>query len=1405
MFMIFRACIEVHPSVEELAAVMSNSAPSDMDGFLPLLATTDTKMRLSVGAKVLSYMLDSSNSIICSDIGLFIDHLVTWLQSSNHKIIQSSLEILTELVNRMRYDFHPYLSILLPHLIEKLEDSKEIIREKTSLLLLKLVDCAVITLQHLFDKIAAACFSHKNSNVREQIMYLLCTVLDTYGASSLSVSKLVPSIVKLLSDPNASVRSTAFDTLCKIYRHVGERLRTDLLKKNLIPANKQSSLLSKFDEIRASEEGLNEVFQSMKIQEEDVVDRRELVFDTNSLKKSHSRPPLTPSSVGPAYSVKSKLLSAGKPNATNQGGVDEECFEESFEKVPSVQIYSGRDVEQCMKKYNEVLKNENADWSKRVDCLKRIRSLIVAGALNYDEFYEHLNMLMAAFHSSVKDLRSMIVREACITISYMAKSLESKFDHFAESMLNNLINLIQNSKRVIATSGLVCIRFILQYTHAPRLLPIIANNLDSKSKDIRRSCCEFVSFVLQTWPIHPIERYAPVVQEAIKKGIVDADGDARLHARKAYFTFAQHFPGLAESLKNSLDYSYRKLLSTAGSNSGSSTSLSKYAGTEAKSAVPRAMCNISLRSNSAIDLQAVKRAKTRAQYAAMARQKVASAATATPIPRAKHMSSVNSAAAASEQRVGRTKSRISISQPTSRSGSPSSRFSTYSHYLASSGGASRSRKSSIGNGTSREPSPNRSLGSPALGYKSRISTQPIRRPVIAQKILQQSREAESELADALGNISDLSPYSFRSTCSRNVYRTLEDHSDESETSSMCSEHSFDSYRRPSDSMSWNGSQHRLYRELGDMPLKEITEIVANCESTHWNERKKGLISLQYYIQDGNKLDLHDLKKIMDIFLKIFNDPHIKVFSLFLDTLNELILSHSVDLCFCLHLLLTRLFNKLGTDLLNSVHSKIMRTLDNVFTSFPYDLQIQSVFRFLVDPTQTPNTRVKLAALNYAIKLTAVVDSYAAFTSSNSSGKDYATLALTKIISWAMADNLKSTPELRKTAQETVLALFNLNTSQVTRRLSSMPANYQETASAICKNVRSPPSNFSIGSPANDHSTSPSTSVDMNLSSGSVVPAKAERGADSPDDTGYKSFYQSLSNNKPLIGNSGDGHSSLDGVAKSFDGETVSPSSPSRDIGADSTKVKVEPASPVDYGNALKCCVDELAQLNENHQAKKELLQKLTKLVCDGPSDAIITHFKSLLGRIISLMASSEPALIKEMVLNLLQAVVKRKTITFLVKQFSDLVITKVIALCSDASRDVVKAAESCAIVLSTHLPAESVVRIIVPLITSEAAPVKLVAIKMLTRLVECTDDTVTMASIDQIMPVLLIAYDDTESSVRKAAVFCMVALYKQSDQTKNVLEHYIAKLQGAKLKLVQLYINRAEQGSSMPTSPKNSS
>jgi len=47
-----------------------------------------------------------------------------------------------------------------------------------------------------------------------------------------------------------------------------------------------------------------------------------------------------------------------------------------------------------------------------------------------------------------------------------------------------------------------------------------------------RQCCEFVDLLLQTWPTSVLERQNSALYEAIKKGISDADPDARLISRR---------------------------------------------------------------------------------------------------------------------------------------------------------------------------------------------------------------------------------------------------------------------------------------------------------------------------------------------------------------------------------------------------------------------------------------------------------------------------------------------------------------------------------------------------------------------------------------------------------------------------------------------------------------------------------------------------------------------------------------------------------------------------------------------------------------------------------------------------------------------------------------------------------
>jgi len=87
------------------------------------------------------------------------------------------IEILTFLVDRLGHDFRPYIQTVLPAIIDRLGDSKDTVREKAQLLILKLLERNVLTPQTLFEKLTP-CFSHKNAKIREEVLRCLINTLN---------------------------------------------------------------------------------------------------------------------------------------------------------------------------------------------------------------------------------------------------------------------------------------------------------------------------------------------------------------------------------------------------------------------------------------------------------------------------------------------------------------------------------------------------------------------------------------------------------------------------------------------------------------------------------------------------------------------------------------------------------------------------------------------------------------------------------------------------------------------------------------------------------------------------------------------------------------------------------------------------------------------------------------------------------------------------------------------------------------------------------------------------------------------------------------------------------------------------------------------------------------------------
>lgn len=349
-----------------------------------------------------------------------------------------------------------------------------------------------------------------------------------YGTQSVAVKSFITPIVGLLGDPTASVRDAAIQTLIEIYKHVGDRLRQDLLKKE-VPQQKLAILEQKFDEVKNDGLLLPSALNSGHSHYDEV--------DTASLAPPARPTKLVKRTMSATASKKpglNEILSGSGENMTTQAGaVSQEIFEACFEQVPQLNIYTQKDMDDLMKTINATIGDKNMDWEKRVDALKKLRSLFINNVHTNPNFPQQLKDLSISFLDILKELRSQVIREACITIAYMSKTLRNKLDQFVAYILQELINLIQNSAKVISSAGMIALKYVIRYSHVPKLLPIITSNLmQSKSKDIRSCLCEILNMIFEEWPTKALEKNQVLLKDVVKKGITDADAEARRHSRR---------------------------------------------------------------------------------------------------------------------------------------------------------------------------------------------------------------------------------------------------------------------------------------------------------------------------------------------------------------------------------------------------------------------------------------------------------------------------------------------------------------------------------------------------------------------------------------------------------------------------------------------------------------------------------------------------------------------------------------------------------------------------------------------------------------------------------------------------------------------------------------------------------
>ncbi|XP_063674498.1 CLIP-associating protein 1-A-like isoform X20 [Bolinopsis microptera] len=901
--------------------------------------------------------------------------LARWISGTNFKISLVALKAITMIATRMGEDLAPTLSTLLPAIIDRLGDTKDSVRKEAASLIQVLMSY-VKTPKTILDEIVPKVMDHKNAKVREGMLLCISETLQNFGHKELSISKVIPSILELASDNSAPVRDQAVDTLCEVYKLVGEPIRNDILKRRTLPFQKEKMIIQRFDDLfqagLVNSDGLSDRVpsdESLNSEPEKVktVERGggKISKSTSSgtlnkrampLKKSASSHKAKGSfhTISPADNLNGGLVVA------DSGLLTEENLDEYIKDYNTVNISSPKELADFCNACADIMENSD-DWEKRIVALRDLRGVMFCGVDHFKGFKLTITGMSRAIEKTVKDLRSQVVREACVTVSAMSTELGNDFGSCGEKLLTALFSQLLVNVKIMNLSAHVCLRRVIACTQYPKMLPIICEQMKSKSPMCRKRAAEYIELIFQLWELNIITKNLSILEGTIKSGINDADSDTRIFSRRTFWLYNEFFPKNAENMMKTFDTSKKKMLQetkmgkSAAPGAGATNTLKRTK----KNLAPGSSATLPKKptmSKSTPDLSQLGKPSTLPRQPKTPARVQGVTDSKTPVGSKtpggstfkRHSGQYSSyrAPRSTTASPANEKTRQGVVKSKSTVLSPSLSRDPATGVKKSKSGVMRSKIGPVGGSltqprqTNNRASPGRA--SPASTSSSRTAAQQTapRTPSIRKSA--SANLNQDSLASAFG----------RGTIPRMTSQ------DSIASSTDSSSHDVIRYRRRR--LSSAGSNQSSVKSR----MEDIQEIVRASESSSWKIREEGVHKLKVRINEERGFNTRERRMVLHLFEQMLNDNHAKILGTTLDVLDEFLALYRTNLTDWGATILAKALYLQSMKQTQSNFDRVMRLLDTLHRSFPYDLQLTWCFSILDSRQVNSNAKMKGTLLEY---------------------------------------------------------------------------------------------------------------------------------------------------------------------------------------------------------------------------------------------------------------------------------------------------------------------------------------------------------------------------------------------------------------------------------------------------------
>ncbi|ORX95061.1 ARM repeat-containing protein [Basidiobolus meristosporus CBS 931.73] len=555
---------------------MQMSAPFELDDFLSNLKNPVLDKKISALSTFEQASRDSKQEYESKQLDEAVQVLIHTVKSPQMNLCLAGLAAAGALLYQFEV-YHPtllkpYAPLLFPHLLDRLGDSKEKVREGalTELVNLwrltgaspdiqstpqKAQSKATTAVGVYFEKeMKAHGFNHKTWRVREQVLSWVVQCVKT--VPDFSLKPYVPFIVKLLEDSHDLVREASKETLVTLFSSSSQRMRHDLakeLQKNNIRGTIVDSILGK---IEANSKVMDSSCQAIETEQEPLqnpapddgieqekweIGSHSTTTESDSLPPPHSKEHPEPSRA---------------PQSTD-------------DDVDVVHVYNSKDLENEFSNLATVFKGKETEdnWESRDRAWQRLRGIIRSDAPSryQSTMTGGLRNSMTLILDTLHSLRTSLALSTLNLVKDLAVFLGSMLDPHLDQLLANLLKLNTQTKKLVAQASFETTCVVLRMTsYNHRTTNTITMAMGDKNVQLRGFVIGYVKVLLEAFggrkEVFEKSHGVDSIENCIRKGVSDANPQVRESSRELFWVFWELWRGKGEALKKSFDPSTQKQL-----------------------------------------------------------------------------------------------------------------------------------------------------------------------------------------------------------------------------------------------------------------------------------------------------------------------------------------------------------------------------------------------------------------------------------------------------------------------------------------------------------------------------------------------------------------------------------------------------------------------------------------------------------------------------------------------------------------------------------------------------------------------------------------------------------------------------------------------------------------------------